>query len=92
MFKDGAVAVGSAEEILSELNLKPKTKNKNKIVNLKLSKEEKKIYKVLENESLAIDIISRKTKITIGKIMVILSEMELRAILKNVDGEWKIGA
>ncbi len=92
LFKDGAVAVGSAEEILGELNLKSKTKNKSKIVNLKLSKEEKLIYKVLENESLAIDIISRKTKIPIGKIMVILSEMELRAILKNVDGEWKIGA
>ena len=87
----GGIPVADAKEIIKELNLKPKTKNlKNKIDGLNLSKDERKVCKTIENESLEIDKIVRITKIPVGKLMVILTGLELRNIIKNNDGKFGI--
>lgn len=90
----GGVPVSSAEEVLKELSIKnyELRKDKKKYDWKKFSKEEKKILKTLENESLTVDQIARKTKIPIEKLMTILSDLELQEIIKNSDGKWELSA
>lgn len=91
LLRQGATLVQGWEDIIKELNIKPKTKNlKHKINSLKLNKEEKLVYKTLENEPLEIDKIVRIAKIPAGKLMVILTDLELRGIVKNSEGKFGI--
>ena len=91
LLSNGGIAVGSAEEVLKEIKVKPKIKNSNyKIKDLKLDKKEEAIYKVLENEELTTDQIARIAKINTGKLMVILTDLELRNIIVNAGGKWSI--
>lgn len=93
LLKEGATLVSSGEDIIKELNIKPKTKNsKHKINSWKLNKEEKLVYKTLENEALQIDQIVRITKIPAGKLMVILTDLELRNIVVNANGRFVINS
>ena len=89
LLKQGAVLVSSVDDILTELNIK------NKIVNIKntyqisnISKVEQRILEVLENEDRTIDEISKLTKIPITKLSMILSEMEIKGIIKNTGGKF----
>jgi DNA processing protein len=92
LLSKGGIAVGSAHDVIQELGIKNHELRDNlrKFDGLKLTKEEKKIYKAVENESLEIDKIVRITKIPVGKLMVILTGLELRSILKNNGGKWEI--
>lgn len=91
LLSKGGIAVGDAGEVLRDLNIKPKTKNlKHNIKDLKLNKKEELIYKTLENEPLEIDKIVRIAKIPAGKLMVILTDLELKGIVKNSDGKFGI--
>ena len=89
LLKQGAILVSSAEDILKELNIK------NKILNIKdtykksnINKTEQKIIECLESEERTIDEISNLTKIPIAKLSIILSEMELKGIVKNLSGKF----
>ncbi|HVZ67001.1 MAG TPA: DNA-processing protein DprA [Patescibacteria group bacterium] len=91
LLKNGAVLVTSAQDIFDNLNLKNQAPNSKqrlnpKLQNLKLSKEENKIVEVL-NEEKSIDQIVRETKIPMHKLSIILSEMELKGIIKNSGGK-----
>jgi sugar-specific transcriptional regulator TrmB len=80
--------VSSAQDIISELGIQNNELGKKKnLKNLKLSKDEKKIYKCLEVEKLTIDEISKLTKIPISKLSIILSGMELSGLLRNIGGK-----
>ena len=91
LIKEGAIMVSSGKDIISELGIKNKLRNKDiadKFQNL--SKDEMKIISALENESKLIDEISTETKIPVAKLAIILSGMELSGIIKNSSGKWSI--
>ena len=99
LLKEGAVLVSSAEDILESLNIKNIPTNfiragsRMKTIigtfkKFKISREERKILGAIEYEGLTIDEISRMTKIPIGKLSIILSEMELKGLVKNSGGKF----
>src|SRR3989344_2676460 len=91
LLKQGAVLVSSADDILKELNIKKQivnSKNTNQILNI--SKAEKKILETIENEERTIDEISRLTNIEIAKLSTILSEMEIKGVIRNNGGKFLI--
>jgi len=90
LLKEGAVLVSSGEDIISELNIKNKKLNiKNTYKKLNLKKDEKRVYEILEHEAASIDNIYKKTKMSMWKLMTVLSNMELMGIISNKDGKWK---
>jgi len=91
LLKEGASLVSSGKDILDNfkfeiLNLK----KENKLQNLSMSKEEKKIVELLESENLDLDTLSKQTKIPIHKLLGIVTKLELSGILKNTQGEIEI--
>lgn len=92
LLKEGAVLVSSGEDILQELSIKnyELRNNSKKPKGLKLNKDEKKVYEALENESLTIDQIGRLTKISVGKLMVVLTDLELSGIVIQQNGKWEL--
>ena len=92
LIRKGGIAVGGVGEIIRELGIKnyELRKSNNKLNGLNFSKEEKKILKLIENESLTIDQIARIAKIPAGKLMSILSDLELKSIIKNDGGAWSL--
>ena len=89
LLQEGAVLVRSAQDIIRVLNVSPKssqTKSKRDFSKLHLSKDELKICKILENENLSIDDIFQKTKIDIRKLSILISEMEMKGIVRRENG------
>lgn len=89
LLKNGATFVSSVQDILDAFGMKLSAlKN---IENYNFSSEEKKIYDVLKNESLNINEISKKTKIDISKLSIILTSLEIKGVVKNLGaGEFGI--
>ncbi len=96
LLKHGAVLVSSSDDIINELGVQPlkgvdmKGKVASSGLKLKLSKLEEKIFDILQNEERTIDEISKLTKISIAKLTAILSEMEMKGILKNSGGKFGV--
>ncbi|MDO8269721.1 MAG: DNA-processing protein DprA, partial [Candidatus Levybacteria bacterium] len=91
LLKSGATLVSTANDILREFSISnSQFSNKSKIEKLKLSKEERKIVRLLENEQLTIDEIAKKTKLPVSKLFICLSNLELKAIIKNNQGEFAL--
>ena len=86
LIQKGATLVTSSKDIISELgisNFKFPISNKPKITG---TKEENIILEVLAQEALHFDEIARKTKFTSSKLGVILSLMEIKGMIKSLDG------
>lgn len=90
LLKQGARLVTEAEDILGEFKIhNSKIKSGSRIFK-NLSKEERKIIALLENEAMTIDEISIKTKIDVSKLFVFLTSIELMKIAKSMNGKWKL--
>lgn len=92
LLKQGGKLVTTASDILEHLQIKSQNA-KLKISSQKLkelNREERKIIKILENEPLPLDLISKKTKIPIHKLLGIVSTLEMRGILSSSSGEIKL--
>lgn len=89
LLKEGAVLVSSGEDILKELSIKKYELRKTKKTDLKLSKEEGKVYKILGQEPISIDNLCKEMKMPAWKLMTILSNLELIGIISNIDGKWQ---
>lgn len=91
LLKEGGTLVQSAEDILKIINPKSKILNSKQILNfnkLKLTREEREVLSLLQSESMDIDEISKKVKFKIMKLNIILSDLEMRGILKNDGGKF----
>lgn len=86
----GAKLVTSGQDILRELkitNLKSQTLNKSQNTKFKTeSKEEQKILDLLRNEPLHFDEIVRRSGLDSQRIGSVLSFMEIRGMVKGLDG------
>ncbi len=76
-----AEPVNCSKDILSFFEIKDVRKNKNNFLNF--SKEEVKVINILKRESLGLDLIHDKTKITISDLSVIMSGLEIKEIVKK---------
>lgn len=80
LIKDGARAVMNVDEILEELGI-------NKVQSeMDLSKDEKQILDILENEKLQIDEICRMLNSKASSISAALLKMEIKGIVQNLGG------
>lgn len=88
LLKNGAKLVSNVEDIFEELSIENRVlRKKEKIKNLKLSKEEGKIVLLLENEEMTIDELSKNLKLPVSKIFIAISNLELKGIVKNSGGK-----
>ena len=87
LIEKGARLVVSPEDILRELKVESR-KFKVEKNYVGLSKEELKIVKLLENESLNFDEIVRNLKLDSSKTASILTMMEIKGIIKNTEGNY----
>jgi len=89
LLKGDAILVSTASDVLDELNLKSVgLSTKSSFGNLNLSKEEKKIVEALESENLSVDEVVRQVKIPIKKLILILSELEMRGLIVSSGGKF----
>jgi DNA processing protein len=87
LIKRGAKLVTSAADILEEFNLsRSQPELPLKIFEPKTD-EEKNIWKVLSNEPLHIDKISKMTKLDTATVASVLSALEIDGAVKNIGGQ-----
>ncbi len=90
LIQKGAKLVTDAKDIFEELkitNSKLQSPNKSQSTKFKTAnKEEQKILDLLRNEALHFDEIVRKTKFSSSKLSSLLSLMEIKGLIKSLDG------
>lgn len=89
LLKDGASLVTCADDVLNALNweVKKTQKNINLDNNVQFTDEEKIVLDLILRDSLNIDELIVKTNLNIGDLMVILTNLEIRGLIKQTDGE-----
>ena len=86
LLKNGATLVTCAEDVLEALGWEVKIEQKN-LFELDLSEDEKLIYDALEIEDKCFDELQAFTKLCIDDLLTYLTTMELKGIIKQVDGD-----
>lgn len=102
LIKDGAKLVQSADDILEELKLheieivdgkekeelddKISKKTKAYIYN-SLTDDERKIYKILNDEPLYIDDVVKESKVGLGKVLKAVLSLEMKRLIKELPGK-----
>ena len=87
LLKNGATLVTCADDILEALNWEIKIEQQNLFNLPELSDDEKVIYETLEIEEKSVDELQAFTKISIDNLLMYLTTMELKGIIKQVDGD-----
>lgn len=87
LLKNGASIVTCADDILEALNWEIKTEQKSLFEVPDLTEDEMKIYKALEIEEKGADELMFITKIHLDNLLMYLTTMELKGIIKQVDGD-----
>lgn len=92
LLKQGASMVTCAADILSALNWEIKPSEQLKMDFSNFSPEEKKVLNSIEIEPKGFDAISAETGINFNDLLVCLTNLELKGIIKQIEGEkYKIG-
>ena len=90
LLKQGAKLVTGIGDILDEFNIRIVPKKKEEIEK-ELNEAEKNIFAILQDQPLLSDEISSQTKVSIDKILNILSLLEIKGIIeKNSEGKYQI--
>lgn len=87
LLKNGATLVTCADDILEALGWEVKIEQQNLFSLPDLSDDEKIIYETLEIEEKSVDELQAFTKISIDNLLMYLTTMELKGIIKQVDGD-----
>ncbi len=88
LLKEGAFLASTGKDILEQLKYSSrKQTDLARIRNYLLTSKEKLIIDKLQEEALTIDILAKKTQISMMKLMVIISSLEMRGIVENRSGE-----
>lgn len=86
LLKNGATLVTCADDILSALGWEVKLEQKT-LFDLDLSDDEKLIYEALEIEDKCFDELQAFTRLSVDNLLMYLTTMELKGIIKQVDGD-----
>ncbi len=87
LIQQGAKLVTSLKDILEELNLSRNTSSKNLITKNPANKTEESILKIISNEPIHIDKITKLVKLQTANINATLSLMEIKGWIKNTGGQ-----
>ncbi len=87
LLKNGASLVTCADDILEVLGWEVKVEQGNLFNLPDLSDDEKIIYEALEIEEKCVDELQAFTKLSIDNLLMYLTTMELKGIIKQVDGD-----
>ena len=88
LIKNGASIITEGNDILNALNWEIKKESPKKQLTLPmLTPMEEKIYHCLEIEEKGIDELSGLTNISLEDLLMSLTTMELKGIIKQVDGD-----
>ena len=86
LLKNGATMVTCANDILDALNWNMPTKKKQEITNLNLNDYEQKIYEYIAVNNPNFDDIMIKTSLSSDEILLHLTTLELKGLIKQVEG------
>lgn len=87
LIKNGASIITCSDDILEALGWEIKIEQKTIFDVPELSDDEKIIYEALEIEEKGIDELQAYTKLSIENLLTYLTTMELKGIIKQVDGD-----
>lgn len=90
LIKLGATPVTRSEDILDALDIKHDIQLKKEINLENFSKEEQEIIKILQEKSLSKEKLLERVALDIMQLQTILMSLEIKGILKDIDGEIKI--
>ena len=87
LLKNGATLVTCADDILEALGWEIKIEQQSLFSKIDLSEEEQKIYEALEIEDKGVDELQTYSKMSVDNLLMYLTTMELKGIIKQVDGD-----
>ena len=88
LIKNGATIVTEGEDILNALNWEIKSNNnEQQLLNLDLNSNEESIIESVEIEPKGFDSIQNETKISTEDLLMCLTTLELKGIIKQVEGD-----
>ena len=87
LLKNGATLVTCADDVLEALGWEIKIEQQSLFKLPDLSDDEKIIYETLEIEEKSVDELQAFTKMSIDNLLMYLTTMELKGIIKQVDGD-----
>lgn len=87
LLKQGATMITCAADILNSLNWEVKPDTQLKIALCEYSEDEKKVLNSIEIEPKGFDKISAETQIDFNNLLVNLTNLEIKGIIKQVEGE-----
>ena len=87
LIKQGATIVTCAADILNALNWEVKAEKQLKMAMSEFSPDEKKVLDSIEVEAKGFDAISCETGLDFNNLLVYLTNLELKGIIKQIEGE-----
>lgn len=87
LLKNGATLVTCADDVLEALGWEVKIEQQNLFNLPELNEDEQRIYEALEIEDKGVDELQAFTKLSIDNLLMYLTTMELKGIIKQVDGD-----
>ena len=87
LLKNGATLVTCADDVLEALGWEVKIEQQSLFNLPELSEDEKCIYDALEIEDKCVDELQAFTKLSIDNLLMYLTTLELKGIIKQVDGD-----
>lgn len=87
LLQDGATMVTKAEDIMNALGWTFSKNNQVRTTKFDLSEQEQKVFDIVAVEPKLFDDIMNLTKISFDDLMSVLTMLELKGIIKQIDGE-----